>query len=166
MSGENLKVAKLNINNLTQTVIDTASAESALASSKPLLFNTGLIDSRKYSINGQPQQAAVKGSVEEALFDAKVKSQQESPKTAQVKTEELPVNVRTGALAAIGNYFNRVRYGVDRLDTVIDNPTLDVIQRYSIPESDLKTMYESNPRLQAIISQMMQTGANYGIQMA
>ncbi len=161
MSGENLKIPQLNIS-LSSTGADSAAGEPAFTSAKPMLFNTGLIDAREYAINGQEQNTVsnVNVSLEQALFESKLKTQQ-----AQVKPEELPANIRTGALAAIGNYLNRIKYGVDKLDTAIDDRALDVLQRYSIPESDLKTMYESNPRLQAIIYQMLQAGANYGIQM-
>ncbi len=162
MSGENLKIPQLNIS-LSSTGADSASIESGFNATKPLLFNTGLIDSREYAINGQtlPQSAQKGNSVEEALFESKLKTQQ-----SQVKAEELPANIRTGALAAIGNYFNRIRYGVDRLDTVIDNHTLDLIQRYMITEPDMRAMYESSPRSQAIVAQMNQIAANYGIQIA
>ncbi len=158
--------AKLNTSVSASAGTDTPQTESPKYSVPSFLFNNAEITGAKaYTLNGQtPQDAGVTNSVNEPLFAEK--SQQQSRKPVNIDTEGLQSVNQTGLLAQWGNYLNRIRYGVDRLDTAIDDRALDVLQKYGIPESELKNIYDSNPRLQAIVYQMLQAGANYGIQIA
>ena len=164
MGDTKVEVTRSNISVSTGT--DTQQTESPKYSVPSFLFNNAEITGAKaYTLNGQtPEEAGVKGSVNEPLFA--VKNEQQTQKPASINTEGLPSVNKTGLLAQWGNYLNRIRYGVDRLDTAIDDRALDVLQKYGIPESELKNIYDSNPRLQAIVYQMLQAGANYGIQTA
>lgn len=164
MSGENsIKVAQSNIDITKLVQTDSISSNNNSTGTNFLLFNTELSEEQLYPANTK-NNATANSNVKDPLFKNEIKK--ESQKTSLQKSEDLNISVRTGALSKISNYFNRLRYGVDRLDTAIDDGALYVLQKYGIPESELKTIYESNPRLQAIVYQMLQTGENYGIQTA
>ncbi len=165
MSGENLKVPQLNVDK--QTVATEKTGEMKAVTTPTFLFNTKIANTKEFAINGNEQTFLPKAETQTqsaSLFGTNIKTETEK----KPQKQEMPTVAPTkqGFLSQIGNYYRQIKYGVNKLDEVIDADALKVLNEHGLSESELSEIYESNPRLQAITQQMQMMAQNYGIQTA
>ena len=103
-------------------------------------------------------------SVSTPLFGSNIVVDKQ-PQTTKVET----IQSKPEAFAALADwktYLNKIKYGVNKLDAVIDAGSLNILNEYGIDKTEIADIYRANPRLRAIISQMYAMALQSGIETA